>query len=158
MRQLFLLSRIHFCLSGSDGQRTTRRKPPARNRRRQDQKATYLPRRRATPRETLWETQKQNVFTRPGEAIPRRIPTIGTQAAGKYDTLFRKRESNVCIFFASHSLAPVMYNRVLFSRISFAEANANIWQTIFFSDDLFRRTFLQMYKHSLLDYIWIFKF
>ena len=31
-----------------------------------------------------WEMRKQNVFTRPGEAIPRRIPTIGTQAAGKY--------------------------------------------------------------------------
>jgi len=81
--------------------------------------------------------RKQNVFTKPGEAIPRRIPTIGTQAAGKYArvTLFRKRKREPYIYFSntiSNSLAPVMYNRILFNGIvyllkqAFAEINANI--------------------------------
>lgn len=42
--------------------------------------------------------RKQNVFTKPGEAIPRQIPTIGTQAAGKYVTLFRKRRKGISIY------------------------------------------------------------
>lgn len=101
--------RIHSCLSDSDERRTT-----VRNRQRADKKAVYL-----LHRNTMrWGKRRQNVFTRPGEAILHRTPMIGTQAAGKHYSIHRNE-----IFFRNIFLYIPFQNFFMpsiFSKISFA--------------------------------------
>jgi len=108
--KLISFLRIHSCLSDLDERQIT-----VRNHRRVDKKVAYL-----LHRNMMQETRRQNVFTRPGEAIPHRIPMIGTQVAGKHYSTHRNRIEIFLYIPLQNFLMPFIYNGILFSKFSFA--------------------------------------